>query len=145
VLCALLESAVNAITKSKRARKLRQSSKSRPPADHVDRNNQTESIPTGQADAATQTAGDRLRRTVSRYLIQVVYFNQSSSSGVAYTAQDRCVIARLQISDNRRLACRSRSVAAVLNIADLIAGDNAAEYGGLPVIIDSDQCSGPVV
>ena len=36
-------------------------------------------------------------------------------------------------------------MAAVLNIADLIAGDNPAEYRRLPVIIGSNQCSAPVV
>src|SRR5260221_566992 len=36
-------------------------------------------------------------------------------------------------------------MAAVLNIADLIAGDNPAQDGGLPVIIGSNQCSAPVV
>src|SRR5260370_1157013 len=36
-------------------------------------------------------------------------------------------------------------MAAVLNIADLIAGDNPAEYRRLPVIIGSNQRSGPVV
>jgi hypothetical protein len=35
-------------------------------------------------------------------------------------------------------------MAAVLNIADLIAGDNPAEDRRLPVIIASNQCSGPV-
>src|SRR5437763_72927 len=36
-------------------------------------------------------------------------------------------------------------MAAVLNIADLIAGDNAAEYRRLPVIVGSNQCSAPIV
>src|SRR6267143_252265 len=36
-------------------------------------------------------------------------------------------------------------MAAVLNIADLIAGDNPADYRRLPVIIGSNQCSAPVV
>ena len=36
-------------------------------------------------------------------------------------------------------------MAAVLNLADLTAGDNPTEYRGLPVIIGADQCSGPVV
>src|SRR5258708_23840951 len=36
-------------------------------------------------------------------------------------------------------------MAAVLNIADLIAGDNPADYRRLPVIIASNQCSAPVV
>src|SRR6266567_1569150 len=80
-----------------------------------------------------------------RLLIQIVYLNQSNSSGVVYTVDNRGVVARLQISNNRRLACRSRSAAAVLNIADLIAGDNPAEYRRLPVIIGSNQCSGPVM
>src|SRR6188768_148134 len=34
---------------------------------------------------------------------------------------------------------------AVLNIADLIAGDNPAEYRRLPVIIGSNQCAAAVV
>ena len=36
------------------------------------------------------------------------------------------------------------SVTAVLNIADLTAGDNSADYRRLPVIIGSNQCSGSV-
>ena len=36
-------------------------------------------------------------------------------------------------------------MATVLNIDDLIAGDNPAEYRALPVIIGSNQCSGSVV
>ena len=62
-----------------------------------------------------------------RLLIQIVDFNQSNSRGVVYTGHNRGVVARLQISNNRRLASRSRSVAAVLNVADLIAGDNPAD------------------
>jgi hypothetical protein len=58
---------------------------------------------------------------------------------------DGGVVARLQISNNRRLAYGSRGVTTVLNIADLIAGDNPAEYRRLPVIIGSNQCSGVVV
>src|SRR5437763_1020856 len=34
---------------------------------------------------------------------------------------------------------------AVLNIADLIGGDNAAEYRRLPVIIGRDQCTDAIV
>src|SRR6266550_9397828 len=80
-----------------------------------------------------------------RLLIQIVYLNQSNSSGVVYTVDNRGVVARLQISNDRRLACRSRDMAAVLNVADLIAGDNPADDRGLPVIICSNQCSGRVV
>src|SRR5262245_37750688 len=78
-------------------------------------------------------------------LIQIVYFNQTDSNGVAYTAHDRGVVARLQVCNDRRFACRSRNVAAVLNIADLTAGDNPAEYCRLPVIISSNQCSASIV
>jgi hypothetical protein len=79
-----------------------------------------------------------------RLLIQIVDFDQSNSSGVVYTAHNGGVVARLQVCNDRRLACRSRGVAAVLNIADLIAGDNSAEYRRLPVIIGSKQCTGPL-
>src|SRR6476659_4099503 len=77
--------------------------------------------------------------------IQIVDFDQSNSKGIVYTADNRGVVARLQVCNNRRLACRSRSMAAVLNGADLIAGDNSPEYRRLPVIIGSDQFAGPVV
>src|SRR5437660_1318274 len=58
---------------------------------------------------------------------------------------NRCIVSRLQICNDGRLACRSRSVATVLNIVDLIARDDAAEYCRLPVIIASNQCSAFVV
>ena len=51
-----------------------------------------------------------------RLLIQIVHFDQSNSNGVVYTAHDRGVVARLQVRNNRLLACRSRSMAAVWNI-----------------------------
>src|SRR4029077_6565056 len=46
---------------------------------------------------------------------------------------------------DRRLAGRSGNVAAVLDGADLAAGDDAAEYRRLPVIVGSNQRSGPIV
>src|SRR3954451_19548117 len=36
-------------------------------------------------------------------------------------------------------------MATVLNIADLIAGDNSADYRCLPVIIGSNQCSAAIM
>src|SRR5215831_12476656 len=36
-------------------------------------------------------------------------------------------------------------MAAILNVADLTAGDNPADYCGLPVVIGSNQCSTPIV
>src|SRR5436305_8951882 len=76
---------------------------------------------------------------------KIVHFYQGNSGGVAYTADDGCVVARWQVRNNCRLACHSRSVATGLNIADLIAGDNPAEYRCLPVIICCNQCSSLVV
>src|SRR5262245_25359898 len=78
-------------------------------------------------------------------LIKIVYFNQTDSSGVAYTAHDRGVVARLQVCNDRRFACLSRSVTTILNVTDLIAGDNPADDCGLPVVIGSNHCSGPIV
>src|SRR5258707_470628 len=87
----------------------------------------------------------RSQRLLSARLIQIVRLYQSNSSGVAYTAHDGGLVAWLQFSNDRRFACCSRSVTAILNIADLIAGDNSAWYCRLPVIIGSNQCSGPIV
>src|SRR6266850_650413 len=78
-------------------------------------------------------------------LLQIVNVNQSNSRGVAYTTHNGGVVARLQISNDRRLACRSRNVPAALNVADLIGGDNPADDRGLPVIIGTNQCSSLVV
>src|SRR5205823_787408 len=81
----------------------------------------------------------------SSLLIQIVHLNQSNSSGVNYATDNRCIVSRLQICYDRRLTCRSRSVATVLNRVNLISGDNPAEYRRLPVIIASNQCSAFVV
>ena len=77
--------------------------------------------------------------------MQIVHLNQGNSSGVAYTAQDRGVVPRLQSCNDRRFACHSRSVPAVLNIAHLTAGDDSTYYRRLPIIIGSNQCSAPIV
>src|SRR5215470_12875391 len=78
-------------------------------------------------------------------LIQIVNFNQSNSSGVTHTAYNCCVIPRLQVCNDRRLARGSWSMTAVLNVADLTAGDNWADYSRLPIIVASDQCSALIV
>ena len=74
-----------------------------------------------------------------RLLIQIVDFDQGNSCGIACAAHDCGVVPRLQVCNDRRFRWRCRSVAAVLNIADLIVGDDPAEYRGLPVIIGSNQ------
>src|SRR5437764_13794987 len=78
-------------------------------------------------------------------MTQIVHLNQSNSGGVAYTAYNGGVVARLQVCNNCRLACCSWNVATVLNRVNLISGDNPAEYRRLPVIIASNQCSAFVV
>src|SRR2546427_10858790 len=78
-------------------------------------------------------------------LIQIVYFHESDSDGVAYAAHNRGVVTRGQVCDNRVLACRSRSVATVLNGADLVRGNDPADYRRLPVAIRGNQTPAPIV
>src|SRR6267378_7106066 len=87
----------------------------------------------------------RSQRLLSARLIQIVRLYQSNSSGVAYTAHDCGVVAWLHVRNNRRLACRTWYVAAVLNVADLVAGDHTTQDRRLPVIIGRNQCSALVV
>src|SRR4029079_18801205 len=82
-----------------------------------------------------KAAGADVGKLRTRARIQVVYFHQSNSTGVVHTAHNGGLVALLEICNDRRLACRSGSVAAVLNVADLIAGDNPTDYRILPVIL----------
>src|SRR6266478_1293638 len=87
-------------------------------------------FPTGKERASSQIIVRRYRREFSSLssigascfqkllasirfqkavLLQIVNVNQSNSRGVAYTTHNDGVVARLQISNDRRLACRSRS------------------------------------
>ena len=77
--------------------------------------------------------------------MQIVYFDQSNSGGVVYTAYDRGVVARSQLCNDGRLGSIGWSVAAVLNISYLVPCDNPADYRMLPVIIGPNQCAGAVV
>src|SRR5262245_53895665 len=56
--------------------------------------------------------------------IQIVHFHESNSSSVIYTTNDRGVVTRWQRSYDRRLASRSRSVAAALDGTNLVIGDD---------------------
>src|SRR5437773_772139 len=67
-----------------------------------------------------------------------VHFHQGNSNGVVHTTHDRGVVSRWQRSNDRRLAWLSRSMPAVLDRADLVAGDDPADYRSLPVIIRSN-------
>ena len=70
--------------------------------------------------------------------VQVVYFHESNPGRVVYTPHNRGVVARLQVRNYRRLRWVSWSVAAVLNIDQLVLCDNTADYRLLPVIIRAD-------
>src|SRR5438874_791645 len=78
-------------------------------------------------------------------LLQIIHLHESHTSGVAHTAYNCSVIARLQRCDDRRLTWLSWSVPTVLDRADLVAGDDPANYRRLPVIIRSDQSTCTVV
>src|SRR5881394_3977953 len=77
--------------------------------------------------------------------MQIVHFHESNSGSVAYPAHNRGVITGWQVSNHRRFARVARSVAAVLNILDLILGDDPADDGRLPVIIGGNQSSIAIV
>ena len=55
-------------------------------------------------------------------LIQVVHFHERNSGGVVYPTHDGGVVTRWEVCDDRRFARVRRSVAAVLNVLDLVAG-----------------------
>ena len=57
---------------------------------------------------------------------KIVHFHEGNSGGVVYAAYYRGVVARWQSSNYRRLLAALGSVAAVLNITDLVARDNPA-------------------
>ena len=52
--------------------------------------------------------------------MQIVHFYQSNSGRVVYATHDRGVVARWQICDDCRLPWVARSVAAGLDVADLV-------------------------
>ena len=64
--------------------------------------------------------------------MQVVHFHQSGSGGVIHATHNRRVDTRRQVYDDRRFTRVPRSVAAVLNILDLIARDDPADDRVLP-------------
>src|SRR5262249_44775846 len=56
---------------------------------------------------------------------KVVHFHQRNSSRVTYTSNDSGVVTRWQVRNDRRFPPVSRSVAAVLNLLDLVVCDNS--------------------
>ena len=55
--------------------------------------------------------------------MQVVHLHERNSGGVVYPAYDGGVVTRWKVCDDRRFTRVPRSVAAVLNVLDLVLGD----------------------
>ena len=64
--------------------------------------------------------------------MQVVHFHEPNSGGVVYPTHDGGVVTRWKICDDRGFPRVRGSVAAVLNILDLIARDDPADDRVLP-------------
>src|SRR4029077_20036480 len=76
---------------------------------------------------------------------QIVHFDECNSGGIVHTTYYRSVATRWQIRDDCGLPWVARSVAAGLNLADLITGDNPADCRMLPIIVGGNQSSRAVV
>src|SRR5260370_1269072 len=77
--------------------------------------------------------------------MQVVHFHERNSDGVIYPAHDGGVVTRWKVRDDRRFVRVRRSMAAVLNVLDLVLGDDAADYRLLPVVIRGNQSPAGIV
>src|SRR6476659_5049362 len=71
--------------------------------------------------------------------LQIVHFHQSIARSVVHTPYDRGVVSRRQHSNDGRLAWLSRSMPTVLDRANLVGGDDPADYRSLPVVIRGNQ------
>src|SRR5207245_3268127 len=78
-------------------------------------------------------------------LIQIVHFYESNADNDVLATHDRGVVTRWESCNDRRLAWLSRGMPAVLDSADLVSSDDAADYCMLPVIIRANQCLSAVV
>src|SRR5438105_898945 len=70
---------------------------------------------------------------------KIVHFRKGNANGVVHAAHNRGIVSGWQRNNDGRLACLSRSMPAVLDRADLVAGDDSADYRCLPVIVRSNQ------
>ena len=89
---------------------------------------------TGSGERA-RVASEFQIRGFSHDLIQVVHFHECNSGGVVYPAHDGGVVTRSEVCDDRGFPRVPRSMAAVLNVLDLVLGDFAADYRMLPVVV----------
>src|SRR6266403_676606 len=117
------------------------------PAHSIDRPNyQARNCPARVASAKQKNLQPiRVIRGSPYGLMQVVHFHERNSSGVVYPTHDGGVVTRWEVCDDRRFPRVRRSVAAVLNVLDLVLGDDAADYRMLPVVVGGNQSSGAIV
>jgi hypothetical protein len=71
-------------------------------------------------------------------LVEIIHFDETNPGYVVYAAHNRGIVPGLQLCNHHRLGWIRWSVATVLNVADLVPCDNAADYSMLPVIIRAD-------
>src|SRR5437764_13886997 len=81
----------------------------------------------------------------SHLLIEIVDLYQRHANNDVLAAHNRGVSARWQVCYDCRLACIRRRMPAVLNIHDLVAGDNPAADSSLPVIVIGNDSTAAVV
>src|SRR5437667_120088 len=74
-------------------------------------------------------------------LMQIVRFHQTNSGGAVYAVHNRGVVAGWQVCDDCGFSHIPRGVTSVLNILDLVLGDNPADDRSLPVIVGGNQSS----
>src|SRR5207245_11212773 len=79
------------------------------------------------------------RLALEGVLIQVVHFYESNADNDVLATHHRGVVTRWESCNDRRLAWLSRGMPAVLDSADLVSSDDAADYCMLPVIIRANQ------
>src|SRR5262245_6469045 len=71
--------------------------------------------------------------------MEIVHLHERNSGGVAYPAHNGGVVTRWKIGDDRRFVRVHWSVAAILNVLDLVLGDDAADDRVLPVVVRGNQ------
>src|SRR5438128_1323174 len=77
--------------------------------------------------------------------MQAVHFHEPNSSAVVYPTHDGGVVTRGEVGDDGRFPRVPWSVAAVLNILDLISANDSANDRCLPVVIRGNQSPGTIM
>src|SRR4029077_20194436 len=76
---------------------------------------------------------------------EIVNFHEGNSGGAVYATQDRGVITCGQVCDDRGFQLVTGSVAAGLDVTDLIGSDDSTDDCRSPVVIRSNQRSRSVM